>query len=629
MSSTGEGPPDAPLVGTSPGDNDALVQTHVVKDRQKLMAVEYKLKRSEDRKRRQFVLFQLCTEKDKVLLLQYPPDEPPQASSALCDVLADEGIAKVGWTAQHLNALLKQECGREGANLIDIFVMADEIVKAAQFKSFDLTDCPLSQGISYKTLIALLPPRKTPTRVTSANWETLDDERLQWASYESRAALEVYKVLSALKKKIDAAPGPSQVLIANLPDVTVDALKERFKGETMKKDPVIEQSLKNRSTAIATLFFPDKSQASSFIATYNHAKFREREMVMAENDEQLQEEEEKLRKSRAGRQVYLCNLPYFTTDHQIRNFFKNFAAHIIETRFFTVSGAGIGSALFDTAERAQEAATTHREAEFAQVVLKVETKKNVVHKRKVIVDLDLDYLLERHRQAQEMQGERKAANVQGKETMEAVDYDTHEIVMKSGVTPAGSGRGTNRGSAAMPPVSRGRGKGGYDEPTSKPMIMVLSKDRPAVGSKVRTMKQCGVPGFGRVAEKGSIGKVTKHIGDRIEVQLEDGSHFDLLPSAVEVLQPPPSPPRAPSGGRYQSTPPTPPKDGNVVQFLMSQLSSKTSGQSHYNADTYSTPAVPAGQAYCDPAAQEIGPARSIPPPPSPPSQYPPPPSPHK
>ena len=392
---------------TKADEMEELLKKHILDEDRKVVGLVFKSKKIDKRtneRKRKVVVIQLST--DTVSMIFQIGSMEGFAEKAtegnLAEIMQNVDIKKVGLNVLQLVGMLKNDYQLECKGVYDLIPMAQRIKNAAAFKGntkYEFPDLEASQqinkGIWKLCEMALEKPYKTPHEVHAANWSnTIHPSVVCWLSYEPIVSRQVYSFLTDVETEINAAKGPTRIHVTNLPgDVTPEEIKEHF-GCTYNKLPTIHTAPKNRSTANAAIFFNEQEEAESALKEFRGTDYKGREVLIAESEDDLKNVEQDMQKRRVDYQVYMSNLPYFTTEAQLRHHFRNLADDIREAKFYCHQDLGVGSVYFKTKESAARAVREYNNSKFWFAVNKYdpETKDIKVERKVRYVMLDTDFL---------------------------------------------------------------------------------------------------------------------------------------------------------------------------------------------------------------------------------------------
>ena len=401
-------------------DMEKLVQEHVLDANETLVGLSVHSKwirlndpHEADRVKKVLVV-QVSTEKVTLVLhlglMGKVTQWAPSANGAFGELMSQADIKKVGLYVLPIVQLLKAESNLECKGVYDIIPMATR-VKATSLKkgktehTFPELSSPqtLNKDIWALADMALgTTGFKTPSDVHSARWEReITPSVIAWLSYEPIVAKKVYTFLATLEEELETAKGPTPLYVTNLPcDVDVAELKEFFKT-TCPQPAHIHTAKKNRSTANAAIYYMEESEAQEAMEKYRGTQFRGREVLISETEEGLKQVEQDMQRDRIDFQVYVSNLPYFTTEAQLKRHFRHLSADIREAKFYCHQDLGVGSVYFTTKESANAAVERFDGSPFLFSVARYnpETGESEVTSkvRSVLLDFDFQTVIKRQK----------------------------------------------------------------------------------------------------------------------------------------------------------------------------------------------------------------------------------------
>eukprot|EP01063_Lacrimia_lanifica_P030500 TRINITY_DN484_c3_g1_i1.p1 TRINITY_DN484_c3_g1~~TRINITY_DN484_c3_g1_i1.p1 ORF type:complete len:879 (+),score=466.94 TRINITY_DN484_c3_g1_i1:53-2689(+) len=397
---------------TTEDEMNRLIQSYIIDKACVTIGLAFKSKvvNKMDRKKKMTVL-QFSTHEVSLVMhvALFGPGWAPKGESALKDVMQEVAIKKVGLNVLQLVGLMK-DYDFECKGVYDLIPMAGRVKEAAHFKGYSKYVFPdvnntqqLNKAIWALADLALnadssmpegIESFKTPSWVHSANWnDEMSPEVLDSVSYEAVVAQRVHVFLGDVENDIQDAKGPTALYLTNLPhDVTAEELVAFF-GCNSVKQPKIRTAPKNRSTANADIFFNEKEEMEAALAKFDKQIFREREVLMSSAEDELKTVEQQMQQDRAGFQVYISNLPYFTTEDQLRRHFSKLGDQIKEAKFYCHQDLGVGSVYFKTREAADQAEQEYQMSKFLYAVNKVDpvSKQTIVERKFRIIMLDMDF----------------------------------------------------------------------------------------------------------------------------------------------------------------------------------------------------------------------------------------------
>eukprot|EP01062_Namystynia_karyoxenos_P055465 TRINITY_DN4630_c4_g1_i1.p1 TRINITY_DN4630_c4_g1~~TRINITY_DN4630_c4_g1_i1.p1 ORF type:complete len:1001 (+),score=255.61 TRINITY_DN4630_c4_g1_i1:101-3103(+) len=408
---------------TTEAEMDARLSEHVLGRGCKEVGLDYRTKRTKTRDGRRICIAAILLSVPRAcLVLQLSKMGPfgswhPSEQGTFSQVMCNAELRKAGVNVLRLITLFR-EWGIECKGIYDLVPMAKRVKDQAKFKDVSKYDAALPSGSPKEETVILHaiadePVRtyvKSPRDLVEADWEeTVSAEAVNHAAYETFITHKVYTYLSRAEQELQASRGPTPVYVTNLPlDVADAELYAHFKC-TAKRYPYVHKSMKNRSTANATLLYAERQEALDAIASYTHTTFRGRELVIAEDEEGLRQADAAQQEERAGLQVYLSNLPYFTTEAQIRKHFQgdpemcghlglpDLSSHIKEARFFCHQDLGVGSVYFDSKKAARQAVEHYSGTRFTYGIKDAVTGEVKAQRRTIHADLDLRLLVVRQK----------------------------------------------------------------------------------------------------------------------------------------------------------------------------------------------------------------------------------------
>eukprot|EP00659_Diplonema_papillatum_P018968 gene18968-29213_t len=386
---------------------EEAIKKHILDENISVVGLAYKSKiyNKIERKRRA-ALVQLSTDKVSLvihlMLMGVEEGDKPKSSPSFNEVMQDPEIKKVGLNVLQLVSLLKNDYSLDCKGVYDLVPMAQRVKHSAAFKGmtqYQFPDLEVSEQIN-KGIWALSDMAlgtvgfKTPPDAHCANWEkALTPSVLDWASFEPVVGKKVQEFLNRVEEEIEQAKGPTALHITNLPgDVSKEDLVEHFEC-TASQRPNIHTAPKNRSTANAAVFYSEEEEALAALDKFNHSEFRGREVLIAKSEDELKTVEQDMQKARLDYQIYISNLPYFTTEAQLRAHFKGLQEEIREAKFYCHQDLGVGSVYFKTKEAASRAIREYQNSRFLYAVHKMDpvTKKMSQQRRFRVVILDYDF----------------------------------------------------------------------------------------------------------------------------------------------------------------------------------------------------------------------------------------------
>ena len=393
---------------TKEEEMDALIKKHILEPEIKLVGLSYKSKMMQKAERKKkIVVLSLSTDDVTIVLhmgIMGDIKKWTPSSEAYASLMQNADIRKVGLHVLQIVSILRSEVTNalDCKGVYDLIPMAQRIKAAALKKG--KTEHKFPEMASPQTMnkdiwaladIALgTTDFKTPSDVHSARWENeISDSVIAWLSYEPIVARKVHSFLSQLEEEIENTKGPTPLHVTNLPsDVTPAELIEYFKC-TSPNPPHIHTAKKNRSTANAAIYYKEETEAKDAMQKYVGTQFCNREVLISETEEGLKQVEQDMQKDRTDFQVYMSNLPYFTTEPQLKRHFRHLEPQIREAKFYCHQDLGVGSVYFKTVEAAHQAVEEFDNAPFFFAVSRYNsnTGEQEVSKKTRLVLLDLDF----------------------------------------------------------------------------------------------------------------------------------------------------------------------------------------------------------------------------------------------
>eukprot|EP00755_Sulcionema_specki_P017513 Sspe_Gene.11325::Locus_3824_Transcript_1_1_Confidence_1.000_Length_2670::g.11325::m.11325 len=394
-----------------------LLKKYIVDPGLELVGLAFKMKMvksTSGERSRHVAMVQFCT--DEVALVLHLASMGslsgwrPNPEGNFADVMKNPKLKKVGLNVLPMVGMLKKANDVECKGVYDLIPMAQRVKTAASFKGYTKYNFPdmsrEGQAVANIRTLAKMAIGKEETPPSGFNhypWDSeLTPEMLDWVSYEPVIARKVYDFLSDVEEELAQAKGPAALYATNLPgDVNAEELHKFFKC-TSSKEPKIQTAPKSRSTANAALFYNEKEEAEEALEKFTGCTFKGREIIIALEEDKLKQAEQKMQADRQGRQVYISNLPFFTTENRIRNHFKALADDIIEAKFYCFQDFGVGSIYFKTEDAATKAVDMYNGEYLSYPIKKMEPDGTIQIKhnhRMLFVDKNFNSVIQRQKQS--------------------------------------------------------------------------------------------------------------------------------------------------------------------------------------------------------------------------------------
>eukprot|EP01059_Diplonema_ambulator_P009610 TRINITY_DN1952_c0_g3_i1.p1 TRINITY_DN1952_c0_g3~~TRINITY_DN1952_c0_g3_i1.p1 ORF type:complete len:599 (+),score=97.22 TRINITY_DN1952_c0_g3_i1:125-1921(+) len=321
---------------------------------------------------------------------------------AIKELMENSDITKVSCNAFLLTKLLNLVSITPRA-FIDLESHANHVLLSARCKNVGSILRRLGEHAKHLTPddlreIFTAPGEQVPVVDCKAvNWgQAIPRGVLESLENEVKLDVGIYKQLVDLKNLVDSTVTPVLVWVGNLPQHVMGHVVQQAFG--LHSEPVIGNLTHKESTAVGQLPFIDVQAAKNFVGTWNgkvHGGLGSRVLACALSHDELENLETLTRASRSGHQIYVAEIPHFTRSHQVADFFGSSKASILETRYFTYNGVGIGSAWFESKEAAENAVKTHDGAGYEHYTMDNDGNVRKLVK-KVVCGCELDDVVARH-----------------------------------------------------------------------------------------------------------------------------------------------------------------------------------------------------------------------------------------